>query len=252
MSQRAVMKSVIGFGMISVPVKVYAATEDHGLKLNQAHAADGGQVKYKRVCSTCSEEVSTGDLAKIHQPSGCAPVLLTQEELDELAPEKDQAINVTQFVDLDEIGPEMWEKAYHVIPEKVGEKAYTLLRDALVSSGKVGVAKVVFRSRESLVVLRVKDDVLMMHTLHYPSEMRKPEFSFLGKQVTVSDSDREMAQAVVAGLTRPWSPDEYRDTYTDSLKALIESKAPAAVSPAGGADDLMQRLVASVAEKSGA
>jgi DNA end-binding protein Ku len=249
---RSMWKGAISFGLVTIPVAVYPATEEKSLKFNQLHDEDMGRIRYKRVCDKDSEEVSYEHIVKGYEYEKDRYVVLTDEDLDAVPVESSRAIDIHQFVDLDEIDPVYFKKTYYLVPEETGAKAYALLRRALQEENKVGVAKVSFRDKEHLAALRFKDDAFVLETMFWPDEIRAAEFDTIHEDGKVREQELEMARALIANLTEAWNPEAYRDEYREALLEIVEKKiageeievvpetAPARVV------DLMEALKASV------
>lgn len=257
---RSIWKGAISFGLVTIPVKLYSATQENDVAFHQVHREDGGRIRYKRVCSLDGQEVSYGDIAKGYElPSG-ETVVLTDEDFAELPLSTSRTIDVLQFVPLDQVDPIFFAKSYYLEPDKTGTKPYVLLREALSDSGKVALVKVALRQRESLATLRVRDGVFVLELMLWPDEVRQPDFPFLEGTVEVRPQELTMAASLIETLAGDFQPEQYSDGYREALEALIEAKiagrevvAPAEPAPSGGpVVDLMAALRASVeAAKSG-
>jgi DNA end-binding protein Ku len=245
-------KGAISFGLVTIPVAVYPATEEKTLKFNQLHDEDMGRIRYKRVCSIDGEEVDYEHIVKGYETEKDRYVVITDEDLDAVPVESSRAIDITQFVELDEIDPILFKKSYYLVPEETGAKAYALLRKALSEENKVGIAKVSFRDKEHLAALRFKDDVFVLETMYWPDEIRAAEFDTLDAEEKVRANEVDMAKTLIQNLTEPWKPEAYKDEYREALMDIVERKAagqpieaPAAAAPARVVD-LMDALKASV------
>jgi DNA end-binding protein Ku len=253
---RPIWKGAITFGLISIPVRLYSAVESKSLKFNLLHAKDGGRVRYKRVCGKCGEEVTWDDLVKGYEYSKDHYVQFTDEELQSLDLDSIKAIDVVSFVPLEAIDPIYYDKTYYVAPEASGLKAYRLLADALQAERQVGVAKVALRDKEHLATVRLKDDVFVLETMHWPDEIREPQFDELNKSVDVRDPEVKMARQLIQQLAGDFEPQEFRDEYRERLQELAERKVEGAEvtvtaepeEEGAPVVDLMEALKASVAE----
>jgi DNA end-binding protein Ku len=251
---RSIWKGAISFGLVSIPVKLYSATEERDISFRQVHREDGGRIRYQRVCSTCGEEVSYADIAKGYEQDDGSIVVLTEEDFDSVPITSNRMIDVVQFVPLETIDPIYYSKAYYLEPEKSGIKPYVLLARALEESGKVAIVKVALRQREALAAVRVRDGVFVLETMLWPDEIRKPEFGFLDEDVTVRPQELAMAGTLIESLSGEFDPNEFHDSYREALEQVIEAKAagdevvpPPALPDTGGAVvDLMAALRASV------
>ena len=253
---RPLWKGAITFGLISIPVRLYSAVQEKGLKFNLMHEEDGGRIKYERVCSKCGKKVSWDDLVKGYEYSKDHYVTFTEDELEGLDVDSIRAIDVVAFVPLTDIDPIYFNKTYYVAPEQAGLKAYRLLADALEAEGQVGVAKVALRDKEHLATVRLKDDVFVLETMHWPDEIREPEFEELGKKVKIQDSEVKMARQLIQQLSAEFDPSEFADEYRAKLEELVQAKVEGAeVTVAAEPEeeptkvvDLMEALKASVEE----
>jgi DNA end-binding protein Ku len=221
---RSIWRGAVSFGLVSIGVKLYSATEDKDIRFHQVHATDGGRVKYKRVCSIDGEEVEYSDIAKGYElPSGDV-VILTDEDFDELPLSTRREIEVLQFVDQSEIDPIQFEKTYYLEPDGPAVRPYVLMREALENAGQVAITKIAIRQRESLAAMRVLDGVLVLHTMRWPDEIRRPDFAFLDEDVSVRPQELQMAEALIGSMTGEFDPSEFTDDYREAMTALLEAK----------------------------
>lgn len=251
---RAIWSGVISFGMVTVPVKMFGATEEKRVAFHQVHAEDGGRVRQKRVCELDGEEVSLSDVAKGYQLPDGDVVVLTSKDFEGLPEALAKTISVEAFVPEEQIDPIMYSKSYYLAPDKLGVRPYALLRDAMASSGRVAVVRFAMRERESLAALRVRDEVLTLETMLWADEIRKPDFDFLESKVEPKTAELKMAELLIDSLSADFHPEEYHDNYREALEEIIEAKVAGreVVTPPapaeGGAQviDLMAALKASV------
>ena len=249
---RSMWKGAISFGLVTIPVSVFPATEEKSLKFNQIHEPDGGRIRYKRVCSIDGEEVPFEEIVKGYEVDKDQYVLLTDEDFDAVPVESSRAIDIQQFVDLEEIDPILYKKSYYLVPEETGAKAYALLRKAMSKDGKVGIAKVSFRDKEHLAALRFVDKVFVLETMYWPDEIRDAEFEGLDQDAKVREQEVEMARTLIENLTDPWDPGQYTDAYREALLQLVEKKIAGEEievieeAPTAKVVDLMEALKASV------
>jgi DNA end-binding protein Ku len=222
---RSIWKGAISFGLVTIPVKLYSATEEKDISFRQVHAEDGGRIKYKRVCEKDGQEVPYAEIAKGYELPDGRMVVLEKEDFENLPLATTKAVEVVQFVDSEEVDPTYFDKTYFLQAEGPGTKPYVLLRDALVKSGRSAVVKVALRSRESLALLRPKDDVLLMHTMLWPDELRNGSFAAPPENVTVSDAEVTMAQSFIDALAGDFHPEEFTDAYREAVEAVVQSKA---------------------------
>jgi DNA end-binding protein Ku len=221
---RTMWKGAISFGLVSIPVRMYPATEEKSLKFNQLHDEDFGRIKYKRVCSIDEQEVPFEHIVKGYEHEKGKYVVLEDKDFDAVPVSTTHAIDIVQFVDIDEIDPIYFQKTYYLIPEETGVKAYTLLREAMREDGRVGVAKVALREKEHLVTLRFKDNVFVMETMFWPDEIRPAEFEELDKEVPVRPQEVQMARSLIENLTEEFEPTQFKDEYREALLAVVEKK----------------------------
>jgi DNA end-binding protein Ku len=252
---RAMWKGSVSFGLVTIPINLYAATESKNVSLRQVHETDGGRVQYKRFCSVDGEEVPYAEIAKGYELSDGGMVILTEADLAELPLSSSKTIDVLEFVPLESIDPIHFDKTYYLEPQKAAVKPYVLLRDALHKSSHVAIAKVAIRQREALAVLRVVSDVLAMTTVLWPDEVRTPDFAFLREDVpSVRPQEMTMATSLIDSLSEPvFEPGKYQDDYREALDSLIQAKiaghdtaAPGRPGAEAEVVDLMSALQASV------
>jgi DNA end-binding protein Ku len=221
---RTMWKGAISFGLVSIPVRVFPATEEKSIRFNQLHAKDHGRIKYQRTCSKCGEEVSHQDIVRGYEYEKDRYIVLEEEDLDAIPVESSRLIDIDQFVDITEIDPIYFQKTYYLVPEEAGIKAYALLREALADDSKVGIAKVSFREKEHLATIRVSNNVIVLETMYWPDEIRKAAFEELDKEVKVRPQEVQMARSLIENLTDEWDPGKYGDEYRQALLELIEKK----------------------------
>ena len=221
---KALWKGAITFGLISIPVRLYSAVSEKGLKFHLLHEEDGGRIKYKRECAKCGKEVTWDDIVKGYEYSKDHYVQFSEEEMDSVDVDSVRAIDVVSFVPLESIDPIYFNKTYYVAPEPSGLKAYKLLQEALDAEGQVGIAKVALREKEHLATVRLKDDVFVLETMYWPDEIREPEFEELDKKIEVRDAEVKMARQLVQQLSDDFKPGEFQDEYRIALERLVEQK----------------------------
>jgi DNA end-binding protein Ku len=222
---RTMWKGAISFGLVTVPVRLYPATEEKSLKFNQLHDKDHGRIKYQRVCAVCGEEVPFEHIVKGYEYEKDKYVVLEDEDFDAVPVQSSRAIDIVQFVEQEDIDPVYYKKSYYLIPEETGIKAYTLLREALTEDGRVGIAKVSFRDKEHLSALRFKDKVLVLETMFWPDEIRASDFEELDKSVPIRPQEVQMARSLIENLTDEFKPEEFKDEYREALLDVVEKKA---------------------------
>jgi DNA end-binding protein Ku len=260
---RAIWSGSVSFGLLNVPVKLYSAVARRSIGLREIREADGARIRHRRVAEGTDEEVPYEKIVKAFEISKDNYVPLTKAELEALAPEKSRAIEVQDFVDLDEIDPIYFDSPYYLGPADGAERAYSLLARAMEGSGKVAIARFVFRNKEHLAALRPADGVLTLTTMRFADEVVPPsdlEDALPAEKPKVAKREVEMAEQLIDSLTRRFDPMAYRDEYREQLLALIERKAegedvlsaPAAEEPEPTkAPDLMAALEQSIAAAQG-
>jgi DNA end-binding protein Ku len=253
---KAIWKGTVTFGLVNIPVRLYSAVEEKGLKFRLLHGDDGGRIRYQRVCATCGKEVEWDDIVKGYEYSKDHYVTFTDDELSSLDVDSIKAIDVVSFVPLEDIDPIYFNRTYYVAPEPSGLKAYRLLQEALDAEGQVGVAKVALRDKEHLATVRLKDGVFVLETMHWPDEIRPAQFEELDKQIEIRDAEVKMARQLIQQLSTEFRPEEFLDEYRIRLEQLVEQKVEGQeVTVSAEPDeeptkvvDLMEALKASVAE----
>ena len=248
---RTMWKGAISFGLVTIPVAVYPATEEKTLRFNQIHAEDGGRIRMKRTCSIDGEEVSYDEIVKGYEYEKDKYVVLSDDDFDAVPVESSRAIDIVQFVDMDEIDPTLYKKSYYLVPDETGAKAYSLLREAMSQDSRVGIAKVSFRDKEHLAALRFKDEAFVLETMYWPDEIRAFETDVKLDQ-KVRTQELEMARQLIENLTADWNPEEFTDEYRQALLGIVEAKINGqeiemvAPEPTAKVVDLMEALKASV------
>jgi DNA end-binding protein Ku len=250
---RAIWKGAVSFGLVSIGVKLYSATEEKSIRFHQVHRDDGGRIRYQRVCSVCGAQVSYDDIAKGYDLGGGEIVVLTDEDFEDLPLSTSRAIDVLEFVPADQIDPIMFNKAYYLEPEDNAAKPYVLLRDALADSERVAIVKIALRQREQLATLRVREGLLVLNTMLWPDEVRVPDFAFLDEAVEAREPELAMAASLIDSMTGDFDTKAYTDDYREALQEVLDAKiegrevaAPAELEEAPAAVDLMAALRASV------
>lgn len=263
---RSIWKGSIAFGLVNVPVKVYSATEDHDLKFHQVHAKDNGRIRYKRVCEVCGEVVEYRDIAKAYESDDGQTVVITDEDIATLPEERSREIEVLEFVPASEIDPLMYDRSYFLEPDSKSSKSYVLLAKTLAETDRVAIVHFALRNKTRLAALRVKDfskrDVMVVHTLLWPDEIRDPDFPGLDQEVEIKPAELKMAGQVVESMADDFHPEQFTDTYQEQLKELVEAKLqggeafstedqPAQLDETEDVSDLLAKLEASVRKRRG-
>jgi DNA end-binding protein Ku len=255
---RAIWSGTISFGLLNVPVRLYSAVARRSIALREIRESDSARIKHRRVAEGTDEEVPYENIVKAYELAPGQYVPLGKDEMAALAPEKTRAIDVQDFVDIEEIDPMYFDSPYYLGPAEGAEKAYSLLAAAMESSGKAAITRFVFRNKEHLAALRASSGVLTLTTMRFHDEVVPP--SDLGdavpdKKPKVAKREQQMAEQLIDSLSTKFKPDAYRDEYREELLALIERKAegkeivaPEAEAPkATKAPDLMAALEESIA-----
>lgn len=220
---RAIWKGAIAFGLVNVPVKVYAATEDHDIALHQVHDKDGGRIRYQRRCEVCGRIVPWEHTDKAYE-AGDKTVVLTDDEIKSLPEERSREIEVVEFVPSEQIDPIMFDRSYFLEPDSKSIKAYTLLRRTLEETERTAIVHFALRQKTRLGALRVRGDVLMLQSLLWDDEVREAEFAALDESVRISAKEREMSAALVESFADDFSPEKFSDEYQEELTKLIDAK----------------------------
>lgn len=249
---RAMWKGAVSFGLVNVPVKMYTATSSHDVSFHQVHRSDGGRIKYRRVCDACGEEVGYDEIAKGYEAPDGQLVILTDEDLADLPVTASREIEVDRFVPAEQIDPMLLEKSYYLEPEKGGVKPYALLREALRSADRMALVHVAIRQRSTLAVLRVRGDVIVLQTMLWPDEIRRPDFDTLGDAADLRPQELAMAGSLVDSMTGDYVPEEFADDYREAVEGLLSAKlvggdtreVSAAKEAPGGAGQVVDLLAA--------
>ena len=245
----------ISFGLVSVPVKMYPATEDHDVRFHQVHLKDSGRISYQRKCGECGEIVEYADIGKAYETSSGDRVVFTEEDFDSLPVAGAKEIDVIEFVPTEQIDPVLFDRCYYLEPEARGVKPYVLLREALEETDRTAIAKIAIRARQQLAALRVRGDVIVLQTMLWPDEVRTAHFDFQDKKVDVRRQELQMAGSLIETLNSDWNPEDYQDEYREAVLAMVDEKLAGGqavtakkgpVAEEGQVLDLMAALQASV------
>jgi DNA end-binding protein Ku len=264
---RSIWKGSIAFGLVNVPVKVYSATEDHDIKFHQVHAKDNGRIRYQRVCELDGEVVEYRDIARAYESDDGQMVVITDDDISTLPEERSREIEVLEFVPASDVDPMMFDRSYFLEPDSKSSKSYVLLAKTLAETDRVAIVHFTLRNKTRLAALRVKDfgkrDVMVVHTLLWPDEIRDPDFPVLDKKVEIKPAELKMAGQVVESMAEEFNPDRYHDDYQEQLHELIEAKLeggeaftteeqqPKDLDETEDVSDLLAKLEASVKARSG-
>ena len=248
---RAIWNGAVSFGLVNVPVRLYAATTNHDIRFYQVHERDGGRIRQKRTCSVCGEEVQYSEIAKGYETDDGQLIMLDDDDLSTLPVATGHEIDVVQFVPSDQIDALLLDKSYYLEPENKAVKPYALLREALRETDRMAVVKVALRQRETLALLRVRDEAIVLQTMLWPDEVREPEFETLRTEVDLRPQEMQMAASLIESLSGDFESDQFEDEYREAVAELIEYKrehgggrpAPEAA-PADEGDDMTDLLTA--------
>jgi DNA end-binding protein Ku len=247
---RAIWKGAVSFGLVNVPVRLFAATQEHDIRFHQVHREDGGRIRMKRTCSIDGEEVPYDQIAKGYESPDGRLVVLTDEDFASLPLTTGREIEVVEFVPVEQVDPIMYGRTYYLEPEARAAKPYVLLREALEATQRLAIVKVAMRQRESLAVLRVRDRVIVLQTLLWPDEVRQPDFDILDQDVDLRPQELTMAQSLIESLASDFEPDAFEDEYATALAEMVDAKLegappiPAAEVEAGASTEVVDLLTA--------
>lgn len=234
---QAIWKGTISFGLVTIPIKVYSATEERDISFRQVHEADGGRIRYKRVCEVDGQEVPYSDISKGYELPDGRMVILSSEDFSQLPLPSAKSIEVLEFVPAEQIDSLYFSKAYYLAADTVGAKPYVLLRDALTKTGQCAVVKVALRTKESLALLRERDGALVLQTMMWPDEVRSSEFAVPAGDIDVKKQEVAMAESYIATLRADFDPARYHSDYREALEELVEAKASGLPMPEQSRDD---------------
>jgi len=224
---RTIWKGALNFGLVNVPVGLYSATQDKTVHFNQFEEGTSDRIRYKKVNERTGDEVPAGKIVKGYDLGGGEYVILTEEELDAAEPEKSKLIEITDFVDLDQIDPVYYRSTYYLAPEgEAANKAYALLRQVMRDANKVAIGTVVMRNKEYPVAIRPDDEVLKLETMYFADEIRSAtrDLPALPGAGEVTDREVQMAGLLLESMESEWDPEKYQDTHRQQLEAIIEAK----------------------------
>lgn len=251
-------KGSISFGLVNIPIKMFAATEDRDIHFKYLHKACNTPVKYKKTCPTCNQDVSQEDIVKGFEYEPGKFVIFNDEDFEAIQNQvQARTVDILDFVDLKEIDPIYFDKSYYLAPQEMGssDKAYNLLREAMKQSGKIAIAKITIRNKQTLAALRVFENVLILETIFYPDEVRDIQLvPGLTNSLEVNEKELDIANKLIEQLTSPFEPSKYKDDYRLALQVAIEKKIQgqdiqiAPNMPEKNVIDLMEALQASLRE----
>ncbi|WP_066047940.1 non-homologous end joining protein Ku [Robertmurraya korlensis] len=250
-----IWKGSISFGLVNIPIKLHSATEDKDIKLRTLHKKCHSPIKYEKTCPICDEEVKQEEIVRAYEYTKGKFVILEDEDFEKLKKENEEkAVEIIDFVKMEEIDPVYYDRSYYMSPSDGGGKAYSLLRKALLESEKVGIAKIIIRSKEQMAVIRVYENALVMETIHFPDEVRSAaDVPNVPAEDKVTEKELDTAIMLIDQLTTTFDPGKYTDDYRTALMELIESKrsgkeivAPVEKEQKSNVTDLMAALQASI------
>lgn len=243
-------KSVITFGMVAIPIAMYTATQENDIHFNQLHKEDNSRIRYKKTCAHCGKELATDDIVRGFEYDDDKYVVVTDEEIEKIKTEKEKSIQILHFAQLNQISPVYYDKTYQAVPEIGGEKAFELLRAALMAEQKIAIGKTVIGTKDTLMAIIPREEGILISTMFYADDIKA-----LQKQYTkpnISDQELNMAKTLINSMDTPFDPSKYKDEYQVKLKGLVETKisgkevVAAEHQNVGKVIDLMEALKASV------
>lgn len=243
-------KSVITFGMVAIPIAMYTATQDNDIHFNQLHKEDNSRIRYKKTCAHCGKEITSEDIVKGYEYDKEQYVVVTEEEIEKIKTEKEKSIQILHFAQLNQISPVYYDKTYQAAPEAGGEKAFELLRAALMAEQKIAIGKAVMGTKDTLMAIIPREEGILISTMFYADDIRQLQKAYT--KPTVSEQELAMAKTLINSMDTPFDPASYQDEYQGKLRALIESKisgkevVAAEPQERGRVIDLMEALKASV------
>lgn len=243
-------KSVITFGMVAIPIAMFTATQDNDIHFNQLHKEDNSRIRYKKTCGHCGKEIKTTDIVKGYEYDEDKYVVITDEEIEKIKTEKEKSIQILHFAQLNQISPVYYEKTYQAAPEAGGEKAFELLRSALMAEQKVAIGKTVMGTKDTLMAIIPREDGILISTMFYADEVKALQRQY--NKPEIAEQEFNMAKLLINSMDTPFDPAKYKDEYQARLRELIETKISGkevvAAEPVseGKVIDLMEALRASV------
>ncbi len=246
------IKSAISFGLVHIPISLHTATQDNDVHFNQLHKADSSRIRYKKTCSHCGKEVGQSDIVKGFEYDKDKYVVVTDADFEKIKTEKDRTMQIVHFTTLDSISPVYFDKTYHATPEAGGDRAFELLREAMMREKVVAVAKTVLGTKETLLTLIPRADGLLAQTMFFADDIKALPTSYTKPKVV--EAELKMARQLISSMAKPFAPDEYKDEYQTRLRELIASKIAGkevvAAAPKGDqlgtVIDIMEALKASI------
>lgn len=243
-------KSVITFGMVAIPIAMYTATQDNDIRFNQLHKEDNSRIRYKKTCGHCGKEIKSEDIVKGYEYDDDKYVVVTDEEIEKIKTEKEKSIQILHFAQLNQISPVYYNKTYQAAPEAGGEKAFELLRSALMAEQKIAIGKAVMGTKDTLMAIIPREDGMIIATMFYADDIKELQRQY--SQPNVSEQEMNMAKMLINSMDTPFDASKYKDEYQEKLRELIETKISGKEVVATKSDgpgkviDLMEALKASV------
>ena len=243
-------KTVITFGMVAIPIAMYSATQDNDIHFNQLHKEDNSRIRYKKTCAHCGKELKPEDIVRGYEYDEGKYVVITDEEIESIKTEKEKSIQILHFAQLNQISPVYYNKTYQAIPEPGGEKAFELLRSALMAEQKIAIGKAVIGTKDTLMAIIPREDGIIIATMFYADEIKELQKPY--SKPKVSEQESKMARLLINSMDTPFNPAMYKDEYQEKLRMLIESKISGKEVVAAKTEgptkviDLMEALKASV------
>ena len=243
-------KSVITFGMVAIPIAMYTATQDNDIHFNQLHKEDNSRIRYKKVCAHCGKEITGKDIVKGFQYDKDKYIVITDDEIEKIKTEKEKSIQILHFAQLNQISPVYYNRTYQAVPETGGEKAFELLRSALMAEQKIAIGKTVMGTKDTLMAIIPREDGMLISTMFYADDVKELQKQY--DKPEVSEQEMNMAKVLINSMDTPFDPAKYKDEYQVKLRQLIETKISGkeivAAKPdnTGKVIDLMDALKASV------
>ncbi len=243
-------KSVISFGMVAIPIALSTATQDSDIHFNQLHKEDNSRIRYKKTCAHCGKEITNEDIVKGFEYDKDKYVVVTDDEIEKIKTEKEKSIQILHFAQLNQISPVYYDKTYQAAPEKGGEKAFELLRSALMAEQKIAIGKTVMGTKDTLMAIIPREDGILISTMFYADDVKELQKQY--SKPAVSEAEQNMAKVLINSMDTPFDPTQYKDEYQEKLRELIETKisgkevVAAESESAGKVIDLMEALKASV------
>lgn len=243
-------KSVITFGMVAIPIAMYTATQDNDINFNQLHKEDNSRIRYKKTCGHCGKEIRAEDIVKGYEYDDDKYIVVTDEEIEKIKTEKEKSIQILHFAQLNQISPVYYNKTYQAAPEAGGEKAFELLRSALMSEQKIAIGKAVMGTKDTLMAIIPREDGMIIATMFYADDIKELQRQY--SKPNVSEQEMNMAKMLINSMDTPFDSSKYKDEYQEKLRMLIETKISGKEVVTTKSDgpnkviDLMEALKASV------